>query len=123
MVNEGGSIEVNGRGTLMAKKSSILNINRNPRMSQTQAEAIFTQYLGVTNFIWLEGTAGYDITDDHIDGTARFANGNVIVTHDRENFLKPSEYDVLTAATDANGRATLPVCSFASHGEQGACDQ
>jgi agmatine deiminase len=104
MVNEGGSIEVDGRGTLMAKKSSVLNRNRNPRMSQSEAEAIFSQYLGVSNFIWLDGTAGVEITDDHIDGTARFANGNVIVTHNQKDFWEPSEYDVLKEATDATGQ-------------------
>lgn len=56
MVNEGGSIEVDGEGTLMAKRSSILNRNRNPGMSQQEAEAYFRQYFGVSNFIWLEGS-------------------------------------------------------------------
>src|SRR5690606_14664752 len=55
MINEGGSIEIDGNGTMMACKSSVLNKNRNPGMSQAQAEAIFTRYLGVTHFIWLEG--------------------------------------------------------------------
>ena len=102
MVNEGGSIEVDGRGTLMAKRSSILNENRNPGMTQAQAEAIFSQYLGVTNFIWVDGTPGIDITDDHIDGDARFANDDTIVLHTRA-LMEPSEYDILTNATDVNG--------------------
>jgi agmatine deiminase len=66
MVNEAGSIEVDGRGTLMAKRSSILNDNRNPGLSQEEAERYFNRYLGVTNFIWLNGIIGLDITDDHI---------------------------------------------------------
>jgi agmatine deiminase len=69
MVNEGGSIEVDGRGTLMAKRSSILNKNRNPGLSQTEAELYFRRYMGVTNFIWLDGTPGLEITDDHIGKT------------------------------------------------------
>ncbi|MDG1914779.1 MAG: agmatine deiminase family protein [Crocinitomix sp.] len=80
LINEGGSVELDGHGTLMAKKSSILNRNRNPGISQKEAEAVFTKYLGVTNFIWLKGFKGGDITDDHIDGTAHFVNGNTIVT-------------------------------------------
>jgi agmatine deiminase len=115
MVNEGGSIEVDGRGTLMAKRSSILNRNRNPGWTQTDCEAYFRRYLGVTNFIWLDGTPGADITDDHIDGTARFANGDTIVTHKRDDFEDPSEYDLLTKATDVNGHTykivTLPLTS------------
>jgi agmatine deiminase len=104
MVNEGGSIEIDGRGTLMAKKSSIINKNRNPGLTQAKVEAHFRKYLGVTNFIWLKGQAGLDITDDHIDGTARFAGGNQIVTTKRSDFVNPSEYDVLVKARNAEGK-------------------
>lgn len=57
----------------------------------------------MTNFIWLEGDIGLDITDDHIDGTARFAGENTIVTTRREDFLNPSEYDILANARNADG--------------------
>jgi agmatine deiminase len=104
MINEGGSVELDGNGTLLAKKSSILNKNRNPGWTQTDAEAYFRKYLGVTNFIWLDGTKGLDITDDHIDGTARFANhGTTIVTFARDDFLVKKEYDSLKQATNAKG--------------------
>ena len=103
MINEGGSIEVDGNGTLMAKKSSILNRNRNRGWTQADAEAYFRRYLGVRNFIWLNGTPGLDITDDHIDGTARFAHGNTIVTYYRRDFLDPKEYDELKNVTNADG--------------------
>ena len=100
----------------MAKKSSILNRNRNRRWTQADAEAYFRKYLGVTNFIWLDGTKNYDITDDHIDGTARFANGDTIVTHYRSDFWVRSEYDVLKAAKDVNGKTYkivhLPLTKF-----------
>jgi|GEM_PF-1739300 len=66
--------EIDGNGTLLATKSAILNNNRNPNMTQAQAEVIFTKYLGVTKFIWLKGKAGLEITDMHIDGFARFGN-------------------------------------------------
>jgi agmatine/peptidylarginine deiminase len=101
MVNEGGCIEVDGRGTLMAKRSSILNQYRNRGATQHEVEQYFGRFLGVTNFIWLDGTPGLEITDDQIDGTARFANGNTIVTHRREDFFVPTEYNVLVDATDA----------------------
>ena len=113
MVIEGGSIEVDGRGTLMAKSSSILNKNRNPGWTREDAERYFTRYLGVTNFIWLDGKKGGDITDDHIDGTARFAHGDAIVTFYRKDFEDPREYDILAAAKDVNGKpyriVSLPV--------------
>lgn len=113
MVLEGGAIEVDGYGTLMATRSSILNSNRNPGLTQSQAETFFKHYLGVTNFVWLDGIAGQDITDYHIDGFARFVQGNVLLTHAREYMLSPGEYEVLSSATNANGelydRIVLPV--------------
>ena len=109
MVNEGGSVEIDGHGTLMACKSSILNNNRNPGMTQAQAETIFTKYLGVTNFIWLDGQAGLDLTDQHIDGFARFGNANTIVTMDENDLLdfdvKQSDINKLMSAKNKNGQA------------------
>jgi agmatine deiminase len=109
MINEGGSVELDGNGTLMACKSSILNSNRNPAMTQKEAEAIFTKYLGVTNFIWLDGQAGLDITDQHIDGFARFGNSNTIVTmgsDDLQDFdVIRSDIQKLYSATNRNGKA------------------
>ena len=107
MINEGGSVELDGHGTLMACKSSILNNNRNPGMSQATAEAIFTTYLGVTNFVWLDGQAALEITDQHIDGFARFGNSNTIVTmevNDLSNYdVKQSDINKLYAATNKDG--------------------
>lgn len=108
MINEGGSVELDGNGTLMACKSSILNKNRNPGMTQKEVEQIFTKYLGATNFIWLDGQAGLEITDQHIDGFARFGNANTIVTMEVDDLL---QYDVtrsdiakLFAATNSDGK-------------------
>lgn len=107
MVNEGGSVEMNGKGTLMACKSSILNANRNQGMSQQEAEDIFTKYLGVTNFIWLDGQPGLEITDQHIDGFARFGNWNTIVTMAENDLLnydvKLSDINTLYAAKHSDG--------------------
>lgn len=109
MTNEGGSIEVDGHGTLMACKSSILNSNRNPRMTQAQAEAVFTKYLGATNFIWLDGQAGLELTDQHVDGFARFGNATTIVTMEQNDLLdfdvKQSDIDKLYAAKNKKGQA------------------
>lgn len=109
LVNEGGSVEIDGAGTLMACKSSILNSNRNPNVTQAQAEAIFTKYLGVTNFVWLDGKAGLEITDMHIDGFARFGNATTIVTMSQNDLLDwqvpQSDIDKLYAAKNKNGNA------------------
>jgi len=107
MINEGGSVEIDGNGTLMACKSSILNENRNPGMTQVQVEAIFKQYLGVTHFIWLDGQAGLEVTDQHIDGFARFGNSTTIVTMEQDDLLafdvKQSDITKLFAAKNKDG--------------------
>ncbi len=99
MINEGGAIEVDGHGALLATKSAILNENRNPNMTQTQAETIFKKYLGVTHFIWLDGKIGSDITDQHIDGFARFLDSTTIITMNSSDLLdfdiKQSDIDKL----------------------------
>jgi len=109
MTNEGGSVVMDGNGTLMACKSSILNTNRNPGMTQAQAEAIFTKYLGQTNFIWLDGQAGLDVTDQHIDGFAIFGNQNTIVTMEQNELfdydVKQSDINKLYAAKKKDGAA------------------
>ena len=109
MTNEGGSVVIDGNGTLIACKSSILNSNRNPGMTKAQAEAIFTKYLGVTNFIWLDGQAGIDITDQHIDGFAIFGNQNTIVTMEQNDLLnydvKQSDINKLYSAKKKDGTA------------------
>ncbi|MEQ1734439.1 MAG: agmatine deiminase family protein [Bacteroidia bacterium] len=109
MKNEGGSIEIDGQGTLMACKSSVLNSNRNPNMTQAQAETIFNENLGVTKFIWLNGVAGLEITDMHIDGFARFGNTTTIVTMNNTDLLDwqvtQADINTLYAATNKSGVA------------------
>ena len=109
MINEGGSVEIDGHGSFIACKSSILNSNRNPNMSQAQAEAIFKKYLGVTNFIWLNGKAGLEITDMHIDGFARFANATTIVTMKEADLVDwqvpQADIQTLFAAKNQSGTA------------------
>ncbi len=109
IINEGGSVEIDGHGTLMACKSSILNNNRNPGMTQAQAEIIFKKFLGVTNFIWLDGQAGLELTDQHIDGFARFGNATTIVTMEEDDLLdfdvKQNDINKLYVAKNKNGTA------------------
>jgi agmatine deiminase len=109
MINEGGSVEIDGHGTLMACKSSILNSNRNPNMTQKQAEDIFTKNLGVTHFVWLNGKAGLEITDMHIDGFARFAHGTTLVTMSEADLLEwqvpQADITTLFAAKNKSGTA------------------
>ena len=82
MVLEGGAFEVDGHGTLMATRSAITGADRNPGLTESQIEDYMEEYLGVTNFVWFDGLFGgiEDITDQHIDGFAKFHGNNTIVT-------------------------------------------
>lgn len=80
IVMEGGSIDVNGRGTLLTTEACLLNPNRNPELNKAQIEQHLKDYLGVTNILWLgEGIVGDD-TDGHIDDITRFVNPATVVT-------------------------------------------
>jgi agmatine deiminase len=109
LINEGGSVEIDGAGTMLACKSSIINNNRNSGKTQAQVEAVFTKYLGVTNFVWLDGKAGLEITDMHIDGFARFGNSSTIVTMSEADLLDwqvpQSDITKLFAAKNKSGTA------------------
>ncbi|MBT3209636.1 MAG: T9SS type A sorting domain-containing protein [Bacteroidetes bacterium] len=109
MILEGGSIEIDGNGSLMATKSSIINSNRNPNLLQAQVEDYLTTYLDVTNFIWLDGVAGLEITDMHIDGFARFLDTTTIVTMDSLSLIywdvPSSDINTLYNAQNAYGNS------------------
>lgn len=94
MVLEGGSIDVNGRGTLLTTRSCLLNPNRNPDLTKAEIEQKLRDYLGVTNILWLgDGIAGDD-TDGHVDDLTRFVGPHSVVTcvEDEED---DANYDAL----------------------------
>jgi len=79
IVLEGGSIEVNGAGTVLTTEQCLLNKNRNPQLSREQIEEYLREYLNVSRVLWLaEGIVGDD-TDGHIDDIARFVDENSVV--------------------------------------------
>ena len=80
IVMEGGSIEVNGCGTVLTTEACLLNPNRNPHLTKPEIEQYLCDYLGATNVLWLgDGIVGDD-TDGHIDDLSRFVNPTTIVT-------------------------------------------
>jgi agmatine deiminase len=81
MVLEGGSIAVDGRGTLMTTEQCLLNPNRNPALSRQQIEERLAVYLGVSRIVWLGEGLLDDETDGHIDNLAAFAPGDKILVH------------------------------------------
>jgi len=79
IVLEGGSIEVNGAGTVLTTEQCLLNKNRNPQLSREQIEEYLREYLNVSRVLWLaEGIVGDD-TDGHIDDIARFVDENTVI--------------------------------------------
>lgn len=80
IVMEGGSVDFNGRGTLLTTTSCLLNPNRNPHLDQNQIEEHLYNYYGVENILWLgDGIVGDD-TDGHIDDVTRFTTEDTVVT-------------------------------------------
>ena len=85
IVMEGGSVEFNGKGTLLTSRSCLLNPNRNPKLDQSQIEEYLSNYYGVDQILWIdEGIVGDD-TDGHIDDTVRFVNEDTVLAVIEEN--------------------------------------
>jgi agmatine deiminase len=79
IVMEGGSVDFNGKGTLISSTCCLLNPNRNPHLNQAQIESYLINYYGVEQVLWVdEGIVGDD-TDGHIDDTVRFVNDDTVV--------------------------------------------
>lgn len=79
LVGEGGGLEVDGHGTVLAARSSWVNANRNPGSDEADIAAALTEMLGAERVVWIDGLAGADITDGHIDTLARFVDEATIL--------------------------------------------
>ena len=109
---EGGSIDVNGRGTLLTTEECLLSHvqQRNPGIRREQLERLFADCLGIRKVIWLKRGIAGDDTHGHVDDISRFVASSVVVTafepdtsdanHEplRNNFLQ------LSSSTDQSGR-------------------
>ncbi len=108
MVLEGGSINVNGKGTMITTEQCLLNKNRNPELSKEQIEKNLKDYFGVSKIIWLKhGTD--EGTDGHVDNVACFSNSNTILTmtctdkSDSYYDLLTENLEILRSSTDQDG--------------------
>jgi agmatine deiminase len=112
VVLEGGSIDVNGRGTLLTTEECLLSKiqQRNPGMSRGSYEKVFADYLGASHVVWLGCGIFGDDTHGHVDDLTRFVSADTVVT-----MVEPNPKDVnhkplrdnlrrLQAASDQDGR-------------------
>ena len=112
IVLEGGSIDVNGQGTLLTTEECLLSKvqQRNPQMTREDYESVFAEYLGIKKVIWLGKGIEGDDTHGHVDDLARFVGPATIVTMleaqpDVPNY-EPLQENLrrLTSATDQSGK-------------------
>ena len=97
VIVEGGAIDSNGKGTLLTSEECLLHPEiqvRNPNFTKADYEAVFKEYLGITNVIWLGDGIEGDDTHGHIDDLCRFVNEDTIVTI-VETDLKDNNYKPL----------------------------
>ena len=119
IVLEGGSIDVNGKGSLLTTEQCLLNSNRNPKLTRDQIEKYLNEFLGVTNVLWLKQGIIGDDTDGHIDDLARFTDPSTIVcavetdVNDENYGILKKNYNDLCGMRDEQGKSfniiTLPT--------------
>jgi agmatine deiminase len=128
IVMEGGSIDVNGAGTLLTTESCLLNPNRNPSLDRAGIEASLSRFLGVTRILWLGDGIEGDDTDGHVDDLTRFVDPTSVVTVVEEDPSDPNyrplreNLERLRTMRDQDGRpldvVTLPMPRPMYQGDQ-----
>ena len=110
MVLEGGSIHVDGEGTLLSTEECLLNPNRNPDLSREEIEANLKEYTGAKKILWLKNGVYNDETNGHVDNICCFLRpGLVALTwtddhNDPQYPISQDAYERLSSYTDAAGR-------------------
>lgn len=111
LVLEGGSIHVDGEGTVLTTEECLLNPNRNPELGRERIEALLRDYLGAERVIWLGRGVTNDETDGHVDNLACFVRPGVVALSwcadpaDPNHAVSTDAERRLLAARDARGRA------------------
>ena len=110
MVLEGGSIHVNGGGTLITTEQCLLNKNRNPKLTKREIEENLEKYLNIEKIIWLKhGTD--EGTDGHIDNIACFVDETKVLALSCNDKLDPfyeklnENLEILKTSVDSKGRS------------------
>ncbi len=109
IVMEGGSLDVNGHGTLLTTEQCLLNPNRNPDLTRGDIEKKLSDHLGIDHFIWLKDGIEGDDTDGHVDDITRFVGPTTVVTAVEADTASPNHEPLannlalLRKATDQDG--------------------
>lgn len=109
-VLEGGSIAVDGEGTLITTEACLLSKGRNPTLRKAEIEEVLREFLGVEKVIWVPHGIYLDETDEHVDNMVAFTKpGEVVLAwtddkNDPQYEFSRSTYEVLSNSTDAMGR-------------------
>jgi agmatine deiminase len=121
VVLEGGSIDVNGLGTLLTTEECLQSKvqERNPGFTKRDYQEMFREYLGATNVLWLKNGIAGDDTHGHVDDLSRFVNATTVVTIVEENSSDANyaalqeNLSLLKSMKDQDGKAlrveTLPM--------------
>ena len=125
LVLEGGSIHVDGEGTLLTSEECLLHPNRNHDLDRAAIEDLLRRYLGVSAFVWLGQGLDKDDTDGHVDNIARYVRPGVVMAVTCDDPADPNHAILndnlarLKKAHDAKGRALevieLPLPREARH--------
>lgn len=94
IVMEGGSVEFNGKGTVLTTTSCLLNKNRNPDLSKDDLEEFLSHYYGIEQVLWLEHEIDGDDTNGHIDDHTRFFREDSVITAVEGN-MNDTNYQML----------------------------
>ncbi len=110
IVLEGGSIDVNGAGTVITTEACLLNPNRNPGLGREDLERYLRDYLGAAKVLWLGDGIEGDDTDGHVDDLTRFVDPTTVVTVMERDPADPNHQPLaenrerLRRMTDQDGR-------------------
>jgi agmatine deiminase len=111
MVLEGGAIDGDGEGTLIASEPVLLNANRNPDLSRAEVERRLMEFLGVRKILWIAGGLAGDLAGGHVDNVACFVKPGTVLalssgdSADGNHAALQDNIARLKAATDAKGRS------------------
>lgn len=109
-VLEGGSIHVDGEGTLITTEECLLSEGRNPQLSREQIEEVLKEHLNLEKIIWLKKGIYLDETNGHVDNIANFVKPGVVALawtddeNDPQYKISKENLEILENATDAKGR-------------------